>query len=311
MTPRTVGRYEIEGLLGRGGMGSVHLARQQALGREVALKELHSVHVADAALAHRFLHESRVAGGLNHPSIVSVIEYFEPAPSGPPLAERLGDALAPALLANSQVSDELLSLAQHDSPDRALRRVGTALPATADSLAAVRELRAGGAADRTLRKRAERALATQADYLDAVRAALKLRTDDRPLDSLSSLLASRLERIEPAAPNASESVRGVRELTEWVAAETAVEPTPTPSITATPTPAATASPGHAAPPPAPRPPAPATARESRGLGRRYRIPRCGRPAARLTSVPCARAHRSTGGHVAMPSRTHFGRPIST
>ncbi len=77
MTPRTVGRYEIEGLLGRGGMASVHLARQQALGREVALKELHSVHVADAALAHRFLHESRVAGGLNHPSIVSVIEYFE------------------------------------------------------------------------------------------------------------------------------------------------------------------------------------------------------------------------------------------
>ena len=77
MTARTVGRYEIEGLLGRGGMGSVHLARQQALGREVALKELHSVHVADAALAHRFLLESRVAGSLNHPSIVSVIEYFE------------------------------------------------------------------------------------------------------------------------------------------------------------------------------------------------------------------------------------------
>ena len=77
MTPRTVGRYEIEELLGRGGMASVHLARQPALGREVALKELHSVHVADAALAHRFLHESRVAGGLNHPSIVSVIEYFE------------------------------------------------------------------------------------------------------------------------------------------------------------------------------------------------------------------------------------------
>jgi len=77
MTPRTVGRYEIEELLGRGGMASVHLARQPALGREVALKELHSIHVADAALAHRFLHESRVAGGLNHPSIVSVIEYFE------------------------------------------------------------------------------------------------------------------------------------------------------------------------------------------------------------------------------------------
>ena len=80
MTPellRVVGRYEILRLLGRGGMASVHLARQPALDREVALKELHSVHVKDPAFAHRFLNESRVSGALNHPSVVSVIEYFE------------------------------------------------------------------------------------------------------------------------------------------------------------------------------------------------------------------------------------------
>src|SRR5215212_4767716 len=76
-TPRVAGRYEIRRLLGSGGMASVHLAWQPALNREVALKELHSVHVADAALARRFLHESRVVGALSHPSIVSVIEYFE------------------------------------------------------------------------------------------------------------------------------------------------------------------------------------------------------------------------------------------
>ena len=44
--PRTAGRYEIHRLLGRGGMASVHLARQPALDRAVALKELHSVHIA-------------------------------------------------------------------------------------------------------------------------------------------------------------------------------------------------------------------------------------------------------------------------
>ena len=80
MTPellRVVGRYEILRLLGRGGMASVHLARQPALDREVALKELRSAHVTDAASAQRFLNESRVAGALNHPSIVSMIEYFE------------------------------------------------------------------------------------------------------------------------------------------------------------------------------------------------------------------------------------------
>ena len=58
-------------------MATVHLARQHALDREVALKELHPAHAADAAFARRFLNESRVAGALNHPSVVSVIEYFE------------------------------------------------------------------------------------------------------------------------------------------------------------------------------------------------------------------------------------------
>jgi serine/threonine protein kinase len=75
--PRVAGRYEILRLLGSGGMASVHLARQPALEREVALKELHSIHVTDSALAGRFLNESRVAGALTHPSVVGVIEYFE------------------------------------------------------------------------------------------------------------------------------------------------------------------------------------------------------------------------------------------
>jgi hypothetical protein len=80
MTPdpaRVVGRYEIVRQLGRGGMATVHLARQRALDREVALKELHPARAADAAFARRFLQESRVGGALNHPSVVSVIEYFE------------------------------------------------------------------------------------------------------------------------------------------------------------------------------------------------------------------------------------------
>ena len=77
MNPRVVGRYEIIRQLGRGGMATVHLARQTALGREVALKELHPARVGDPAFAQRFLHESRVAGALTHPSVVSMIEYFE------------------------------------------------------------------------------------------------------------------------------------------------------------------------------------------------------------------------------------------
>ena len=58
-------------------MAVVYLARQTDLDREVALKELAAFHAADPAFVGRFLREARLAGSLNHPSIVTVYEYFE------------------------------------------------------------------------------------------------------------------------------------------------------------------------------------------------------------------------------------------
>jgi hypothetical protein len=74
---RSVGRYEIVREVGRGGTAVVYLARQTDLDRNVALKELAGLHAADPEFVERFLRESRVAGSLNHPSIVTVHEYFE------------------------------------------------------------------------------------------------------------------------------------------------------------------------------------------------------------------------------------------
>ena len=74
---KTVGRYEILREIGRGGMAMVYLARQTDLDRFVALKELAAFHASDAAFAQRFLRESRVAGSLSHPNIVTVHDYFE------------------------------------------------------------------------------------------------------------------------------------------------------------------------------------------------------------------------------------------
>ena len=74
---KTVGRYEILREVGRGGMAIVYLARQSDLDRFVALKELAAFHAADHAFAQRFLRESRVAGSLSHPNIVTVHDYFE------------------------------------------------------------------------------------------------------------------------------------------------------------------------------------------------------------------------------------------
>jgi Protein kinase domain len=74
---RVVGRYEILRELGRGGTATVYLARQTDLGRLVALKELSALPVSDPATARRFVRESRLAGSLNHPNIVTVHDFFE------------------------------------------------------------------------------------------------------------------------------------------------------------------------------------------------------------------------------------------
>jgi serine/threonine protein kinase len=76
MTER-VGPYEIVREIGRGGMAVVYLARQPALGRSVALKELAPFQVRDESLARRFLREARVAGSLSHPNIVTVYDFIE------------------------------------------------------------------------------------------------------------------------------------------------------------------------------------------------------------------------------------------
>src|SRR5215216_3449976 len=65
-------RYAIERELGRGGMGTVYLARDLRLDRPVALKVLPSEFAGDSALRERFLRETRTAASFSHPNIVPV-----------------------------------------------------------------------------------------------------------------------------------------------------------------------------------------------------------------------------------------------
>jgi eukaryotic-like serine/threonine-protein kinase len=70
-------RYLIERELGRGGMGTVYLARDVRLERPVALKVLPAEFAAMPALRERFLRETRTAAGFSHPNIVPVYAVEE------------------------------------------------------------------------------------------------------------------------------------------------------------------------------------------------------------------------------------------
>jgi eukaryotic-like serine/threonine-protein kinase len=71
------GRYEIEELVGTGGMSSVYRARDSVLERRVALKILHEHFSADPEYVERFRREARAIARLNHPNIVTVIDRGE------------------------------------------------------------------------------------------------------------------------------------------------------------------------------------------------------------------------------------------
>jgi serine/threonine protein kinase len=79
MTPdRELAGYELLRELGRGAMGTVHLARRNAFGgREVALKVLPPEAVAARAPRQRFLAEARALSRLRHANIVSILEVIE------------------------------------------------------------------------------------------------------------------------------------------------------------------------------------------------------------------------------------------
>jgi TolB-like protein/Tfp pilus assembly protein PilF/predicted Ser/Thr protein kinase len=96
--PTRVGHYVIERKLGQGGMGVVYAARDERLGRAVAVKMMSSFDDDDTA-RRRFWREARAAASVNHPNICQLYEIGEDEGElfiamelleGEPLSERLG-----------------------------------------------------------------------------------------------------------------------------------------------------------------------------------------------------------------------------
>lgn len=72
-----IGKFEIVRRLGQGAMGEVFLARDPALGRDVAIKTIRMGTSFGAEAKARFEREARAAGSLNHPNVVTVFEFGE------------------------------------------------------------------------------------------------------------------------------------------------------------------------------------------------------------------------------------------
>ena len=68
-------RYRLGSVIGKGGMGEVISARDEQIGRSVAIKRLRSRDPGPDALG-RFLREARIQGRLDHPAIVPVHELW-------------------------------------------------------------------------------------------------------------------------------------------------------------------------------------------------------------------------------------------
>lgn len=77
----TLSGHPIISEIGRGGMGSVWLARDEALDRRVAIKTLHPEFVSNDVVRTRFLQEARALAMLNHPNIVRI---YNLGPAGEP-----------------------------------------------------------------------------------------------------------------------------------------------------------------------------------------------------------------------------------
>lgn len=127
------GRYRIDALLGRGGMGAVYRAHQLAVGRDVAVKLLHPTLSADAATVSRFENEAKVIAGLRHPNTIKLVDVgrlpdarifiVTELVEGRTLDERFGEGLplAQAISILSQVCDALIEAHQRGVVHRDLK----------------------------------------------------------------------------------------------------------------------------------------------------------------------------------------------
>ena len=112
MIGKTLGQFECTTLLGKGGMGEVYQAKDQKLGRDVAIKVLPEEFAKDAERVARFQREAKLLASLNHPNIASIYGLEESNSTHFLVLELIeGDTLADRLKRGAIPVEESLKLA--------------------------------------------------------------------------------------------------------------------------------------------------------------------------------------------------------
>src|SRR5262245_25785965 len=106
------GRYRLDRLLGRGGMGCVYAGQHVAIGRPVAIKVLGPDLVSDDHARRRFEREAQASGRLRHANCIGVTDYGALPDGSPYLAMEPGEGRTP---------EQVLDTENRLSVDRAVR----------------------------------------------------------------------------------------------------------------------------------------------------------------------------------------------
>ena len=112
--PQSLDRFEVVRILGKGGMGTVYLAKDQRLGRQVALKVLNAEDLASEDRRARFLREARAAASVRHQNVATIYEVDETEDGQPFLVMEYceGETLSQRIRRRPLDAGEFLSIAR-------------------------------------------------------------------------------------------------------------------------------------------------------------------------------------------------------
>lgn len=112
--PQAFDRFEVIRILGKGGMGSVYLARDQRLGRQVALKVLNAEDLNSEDRRLRFLREAKTAASIRHQNVATIYEVDETDEGQPFIVMEYceGETLAQRLRRRPVDAGEFLAIAR-------------------------------------------------------------------------------------------------------------------------------------------------------------------------------------------------------